>query len=115
MRFVVDECVGPKVAAWLRGEGHDVLSIYDEARGLPDDDVLELAVAQQRILVTADKGFGEKVYRCFRTHRGVILLRLEDERFPAKIRALRRALDHYGDELAESYVVITEATMRLGR
>jgi hypothetical protein len=23
MRFIVDECTGPKVAVWLRGEGHD--------------------------------------------------------------------------------------------
>lgn len=27
MRFLVDECTGPKVAAWLRSEGHDVFSL----------------------------------------------------------------------------------------
>lgn len=28
MRFLVDECTGPKVAAWLRGEGHEVFSVF---------------------------------------------------------------------------------------
>src|SRR5579872_1322935 len=27
MRFLVDECTGPAVAAWLRTEGHDVFSV----------------------------------------------------------------------------------------
>lgn len=40
MRFIVDECTGPTVARWLRGEGHDVFSVYDEARGLTDADIL---------------------------------------------------------------------------
>ncbi len=36
MRFLVDECTGPKVAQWLRDQGHEVFSVYDEARGLDD-------------------------------------------------------------------------------
>jgi hypothetical protein len=31
------------VARWLREHHHDVVSIYDEARGLDDDSVLALA------------------------------------------------------------------------
>ena len=34
MRFLVDECTGPKVAEWLRGQGHEVFSVFEEARGL---------------------------------------------------------------------------------
>jgi len=37
MRFLVDECTGPQVAKWLRGEGHEVFSVFDEARGMTDD------------------------------------------------------------------------------
>lgn len=39
VRFLVDECTGPKVAAWLREIGHEVLSVYEEARGLDDDTI----------------------------------------------------------------------------
>ncbi len=40
MRFLVDECTGPVVARWLRAEGHDVYSVYEQARGLDDGDVI---------------------------------------------------------------------------
>jgi len=36
MRFLVDECTGPRVAEWLRGENHEVFSVFDEARGMSD-------------------------------------------------------------------------------
>ena len=40
MRFLVDECTGPAVAEWLRGQGYEVFSVYDEARGLDDDAIM---------------------------------------------------------------------------
>jgi len=40
MRFLVDENVGPIVARWLRQQGHDVFSVYEQARGMDDDDIL---------------------------------------------------------------------------
>ncbi|MFQ6115804.1 MAG: DUF5615 family PIN-like protein, partial [bacterium] len=50
-------------ARWLRQLQHDVLSIYEEARGLDDDGVLQKAVADDRILITNDKDFGELIFR----------------------------------------------------
>jgi len=41
MRFLVDECTGPFVAKWLREQAHDVFSVYDSARGLDDEVVIE--------------------------------------------------------------------------
>ena len=43
MRFLVDESTGPVVAAWLRAEGHDVFSVYEEARGMIDDTIIHKA------------------------------------------------------------------------
>jgi hypothetical protein len=36
MRFLVDECTGPAVAAWLKDQGYDVFSIFEKARGIND-------------------------------------------------------------------------------
>ena len=43
MRFLVDESTGPAVAAWLRQQGHEVFSVYAEARGMDDDDIIHKA------------------------------------------------------------------------
>lgn len=43
MRFLVDECTGVKVARWLREEGYEVFSVYEEARGITNDVIIKKA------------------------------------------------------------------------
>lgn len=114
MRFLVDECTGPKVAAWLIAEGHEVFSVFDQARGLYDDDVLAKAINENWILITNDKDFGELVYRERRDHRGVIFLRLADERATNKIDVLQKLFTAYADQLPEQFVTVTETKVRFG-
>lgn len=115
MRFLVDECTGPEVARWLRTQGHEVFSVYDEARGMLDDDILDKAYSERRVLVTNDKDFGEKIYRGNLPHCGVLLLRLQDERAAAKIAALSNVLAFHRDRLLNRFVVVTESRVRFGR
>lgn len=115
MRFLVDECTGPRVAQWLRACGHEVFSVFDEARGLQDVDVIRKAYADNWILITNDKDFGEKVYRERYPHHGIVLLRLDDERAVCKIDALHRLLDDHADRLAEQFVVVTDTQVRFAR
>jgi predicted nuclease of predicted toxin-antitoxin system len=115
MRFLVDECTGPVVASWLRDQNHEVFSVFDEARGADDDDILQKALEEQWILITNDKDFGDKVYRDGRLHRGVISLRLEDERAASKIRILSRLLEMYLDRIPNSFLVVTERQVRFAR
>jgi len=115
MRFLVDECTGPAVARWLRQQGHEVFSVYEQARGMDDDDVIQKAFAEDWVLITNDKDFGEKVYRERRPHKGVVLLRLEDERAASKIEIIRRLIGRYPDRLAGNFVVATETQIRFAR
>ena len=55
MKFLVDECTGPAVARWLEQRGHDVFSVYDEARGIDDNKIIGIAQAEERILITNDR------------------------------------------------------------
>ncbi|MFH1037329.1 MAG: DUF5615 family PIN-like protein [PVC group bacterium] len=112
MRFLVDECTGPVVAKWLREQGHEVFSVFDEAQGLDDDAVIQKALEGNWILITNDKDFGAKVYRDRILHAGVILLRMEDERNQIKINALAQLLDQYRDRLGNNFVVVTETQVR---
>lgn len=115
MRFLVDECTGSAVAAWLRSQGYEVFSVYDEARGADDATLIAKAFNENWILVTNDSDFGEKVYREGHSHHGVIFLRLENERAFVKIETLRRLLESYADQLAEQFVVVTETRVRFAR
>ena len=55
MRFLVDECTGPAVASWLRDNGYEVFSVFEEARGMNDDDIIQKAAAENWMLITNDK------------------------------------------------------------
>ncbi len=101
MRFLVDESTGPFVAQWLREQGHAVFSVFEQARGLDDEAIIQKAYAENWILITNDKDFGEKVYRERRPHRGVVLLRLEDERAAMKIETLEKLLANHSDRLVD--------------
>jgi predicted nuclease of predicted toxin-antitoxin system len=112
MRFLVDECTGPSVAAWLRGVGYEVFSVHEEAPGTDDLTLLRKAWLENWIVITNDKDFGEQVFREQLPHHGVVLLRLRDERPPAKIEALRKLLEDHADNLQDQFVTVTESTTR---
>lgn len=115
MRFLVDECTGPAVARWLRTQSHEVFSVYEESRGMSDDAVLAKAHDESWVLITNDKDFGEKIYQERRPHRGVILLRLRDERAESKITALGKLLASYASQLEDAFVVLSETQVRFAQ
>jgi len=90
-------------------------SVYEESRGISDDQVLSRAHSEDRVLITNDKDFGKKIFLEQRPHRGVILLRLEDERSTMKIQILRQLLVEYEDRLRNAFVVATEERIRVSR
>jgi len=112
VRFMVDECTGPTVANWLLKQGHEVFSVYTDAQGMDDETIIQKAFEENWILITNDKDFGEKIYKEKRPHKGVILLRLEDERAKSKIIILGKLFDKYMGELTENFIVVTETKIR---
>lgn len=62
MKVIVDAGVGTVVERLLQHLGHDVLSVRDLDPAMPDIDILERATAENRLVVTMDKDFGELVY-----------------------------------------------------
>lgn len=89
--------------------------MYDEARGIQDEAVLQKAFAETWMLITNDKDFGDKVYRERHPHHGVVFLRLDDERPANKIAVLQRLLSQYADQITDQFVVVTETHVRFAR
>lgn len=106
MRFLADECCATSVVDALRSDGHDVLYAMESMRGAPDDEVLTRAFAEDRILLTEDKDFGELVYRLHQPARGIVLLRFDVSDRDLKIPRLRALLEEDVERLPGSFVVL---------
>jgi len=115
MRFLVDESTGPWVAQWLRERGDEVFSVFEQARGMDDDDIIQKAFAENWVLITNDKDFGNKIFHDQKQHKGVVLLRLDDERVAMKIDVLGRLLEQYADKLENRFVTVTENSVRFAK
>ncbi len=77
MRFLANENFPGEAVEALREEGHDILWIRTEAPGSRDIAVLEMAQAEERILLTFDRDFGELAFRVgLPATIGIILFRL---------------------------------------
>jgi predicted nuclease of predicted toxin-antitoxin system len=112
-KFIVDECTGIAVTHFLREQGFDTVSVSEESPQTSDLDILHRAIAEQRIVVTNDKDFGDMVYRDNHHHCGVLLLRLADDRVATKIRVIAAVLKQHLDKLQEHFVVATEQNIRI--
>lgn len=75
MRFVADENIEREVVERLRQAGHSVWFIIEMTRGIKNGAVLAFANQQQALLLTADKDFGELIFRQQLGSLGVVLLR----------------------------------------
>ena len=82
---------------------------------MTDEDIIHKAFAENWILITNDKDFGEKVFREKWPHRGIILLRLNDETPANKIEVMRRLLENHANRLADQFVVVSESRVRFAR
>jgi hypothetical protein len=66
VRVVADENIDQQIVDRLRLDGHDVLFIGEVDPGIDDDTVLLKSRDSSALLVTADKDFGELVFRQLR-------------------------------------------------
>lgn len=113
MRFLADENF-PRAAIFaLRADGHDVFSVRESAPGLGDRAVLERAVAEQRVLVTLDKDFGEIAFRAkLPAGCGVVLFRLPAPRGREAGERIAALLSRRSD-WAGHFAVIEPGGMRM--
>ena len=113
MRLIADEGVEAGIVVRLRAEGHDVVYVAELAPGLDDDTVLASAVADERLLLTADKDFGDLVFRLGRIAHGVLLLRLAGLSQVAKAETVALALREHGEEIRSGFAVVTPGLVRV--
>jgi predicted nuclease of predicted toxin-antitoxin system len=97
----------------LRTDGHSVDSVAEFAAGMADDAVLEWANRAGAVLLTADKDFGELVFRQRRIAAGVILVRLAGLSADAKAGLVSAVIRRHLDEWRDRFSVIEPGAVRL--
>ena len=63
MRFLANENFPDPSIHALSDAGHDLKSIRKEAPGIADHQVISMAQAEQRIILTFDKDYGELIFK----------------------------------------------------
>ena len=77
MRILADENFPGDAVTALRARGHDVVWVRSDAPGSSDPQVLAHAQAEDRILITFDKDFGELAFRSgLPASSGIVLFRI---------------------------------------
>ena len=115
MKFLLDQSAERRIALFLRNLGHDVKVVaVDYPPGILDHEVLAHAYAEQRIVITNDKGdFGELIFKDFHPHAGVILLRrMKPGDIQAKQDRLTYVLTAYANRL-NHFLVVTPTNVRV--
>ena len=111
--FLADESVDAPIIASLRAGGFDVLAIAELAPGVTDQHVFDLANERSRVLITADKDFGDLVFRQRRITGGVALLRLAGLSAEQKASIVLGAIATHLAELSGAFTVIAPTQVRI--
>lgn len=115
MKLLADENIAAPLVAELREEGIDTSYVAELASGITDDEVLEVARSEGRLLLTEDKDFGELVFRIKRHLPGIILLRLpiEPRGQEEQRERVREVLRREAGKLNGHYTVIGQHRVRI--
>jgi predicted nuclease of predicted toxin-antitoxin system len=115
MKFLFDQSADFRLIPHLRERGHDVEAVSRHyPPGLADEDVLAIARQEQRVLVVADRDFGELIFHQQLTHSGVIFFRLPGATLQAKIEHLNTVLQEHAEALERGeFLVVTPGQIRV--
>jgi predicted nuclease of predicted toxin-antitoxin system len=115
MKFLFDQSADFRLIPRLRELGHDVHVISrNYPHGLPDEDVLNIARRERRVLVVADRDFGELIFQQGLAHAGVIFFRLPGANLQTKIDKLNIVLENHADDLEQGkFLVVTPGQIRV--
>jgi hypothetical protein len=98
-RLYSDENFPMPVVAELRLLGHDVVSIQERGRageGTPDDEVLQLAIIEDRAVLTINRKDFIRLHRKNPAHAGIIICTYNPD-YPAQAIRIHAAIEGYAD------------------
>lgn len=92
MNIKLDENLGSlRAITWLRLAGHDVMTVREQSLiSAPDEELIEICTSENRVLVTSDRGFGNRLKYNPSNYAGIVVIRLSS---PSTFEEWREAID----------------------
>lgn len=117
MKFLLDMGLAQSTARFLRDLGHDAIHLRDEGlQRLLDEDIIEMAQEEGRIIITHDLDFGRIIALSRRKLPSLITLRLSDMRPIFVNECLVYVLEHCAVDLANGAMIsVTDQAVRVRR
>ncbi len=97
----------------LEQMGFDSVSVLECMKGASDEDIIQRAIKENRVLITNDKYFGRLAE--FHKLPGIILLRLKDESIENKVKLVSFAVAVHGKAVLGNVMVVSEEKIRVRR
>lgn len=115
MILLADEGVDRQIVERLRQDGHQVVYVAEMSPGIVDEAVLEQSHTAGSVLITADKDFGELVFRQHQASAGVLLIRLSGLSPVQKAFTVSAAIREHANELPGAFAVLGPGNIRIRR
>ena len=115
MTFLADESVDRQIVERLRLDGHLVAYVAEMSPGIMDETVLMESRVSESVLITADKDFGELVFRQRQASTGVLPIRLWGLGPAMKAAVVSESIQEHGQELAGAFAVLSPGNIRIRR
>jgi len=112
IKFIADVNVEKTAVDYLLMRGYDIKWIPEYSCEISDEDLLQLANTEKRILITNDKDFGELIFLQKKLSTGIILFRVKGQRPHEKVKLTRKLLQGYQNKLLHYFIVITKNKFR---
>ena len=107
LKLYLDQMFKLDVAQALRDEGYDVVRTSEVGQARADDhEVLQKAIAENRVLITLDDHFGDWVVLPLNKHSGVIRLKINPTTSRNVLNILSPFLRHLSAEQFKNHLVI---------
>ena len=117
MRFLGDMGISPKSVEYLCSQGHDAIHLHRLGLDrLSDSEILQMAVEEDRIILTHDLDFGDLVAASRLQLPSVIIFHLRRMQPDRVNQYLGAVLNRYQQDLNEGVILsITEGQIRVRR
>ena len=112
MKLLADAHISRAMVNYLLGLGHDVLHVAVISPRMSDSNILKLAALEGRVVLTADKDFGELCFLRLIPCAGVVLLRLITPTETSRLEIFKRYWPVIEKNVGGHFIVVTDTSVR---